>query len=175
MPFPHDESCPLGRKAAPVFVCLSVSAATYRSFPFGQGVARNRATPSSYEKRRRLSAHERGRHLSPPFQGMTLATLVGLVYATRMRVGEALRLDRGDVDCRQRLIVVANSKFGKSRELPMQESTASALVNYAKRRDRCARGAPRHSSSRRRAPVCATTTSVTAGFASCPWESARQV
>jgi integrase len=52
-----------------------------------------------------------------------------------MRIGEALRLDRHDVDLVHGVLVVRDSKFGKSRELPIHESTTAALRSYAKRRD----------------------------------------
>jgi len=52
-----------------------------------------------------------------------------------MRVGEALRLDRDDVDFAERILVVRDSKSGKSREIPLHDSTAGALRAYARRRD----------------------------------------
>lgn len=50
--------------------------------------------------------------------GPTYATLIGLLAATGMRVGEAISLNRCDVDWRQRAVVIRSGKFGKSRELP---------------------------------------------------------
>jgi integrase len=66
----------------------------------------------------------------------TYATLFGLLAATGMRVGEALRLDRADVDWRARTLLIRHSKFGKSRELPLHPSTVEALRRYARQRDR---------------------------------------
>ena len=57
------------------------------------------------------------------------------LYATGMRVGETLRLDRGDVDLDDGLLVVRDSKFGKSREVPLHKSAVKALRSYAERRD----------------------------------------
>jgi integrase/recombinase XerD len=53
-----------------------------------------------------------------------------------MRIGEALSLDRDDVDLAQGLLTVREAKFNKSRELPVHETTTAALHTYAKRRDR---------------------------------------
>ena len=60
----------------------------------------------------------------------TTATLLGLLYTTGMRIGEALALDVGDLDCGDRILTVRKGKFGKSRALPLRESTFEALVRY---------------------------------------------
>lgn len=54
---------------------------------------------------------------------------------TGLRVGEAIRLDRDDVDLERGLLLVRNSKGGKSRELPLHASTVEALRKYSLRRD----------------------------------------
>jgi integrase len=66
----------------------------------------------------------------------TFRTLIGLLAATGMRVGEAIRLDRGDLDFTGELLLVREGKFGKSRELPLHESTLQALRSYLRRADR---------------------------------------
>ena len=52
-----------------------------------------------------------------------------------MREGEAVRLDRDDVDLEQGLLTIRDSKFGKSRQIPVHPSTVDALAGYAQRRD----------------------------------------
>ena len=52
-----------------------------------------------------------------------------------MRVGEALRLDRGDVDWVEGVLFIRESKFGKSRKVPVLDSTLAALDRYAGVRD----------------------------------------
>lgn len=69
-------------------------------------------------------------------KGATYTTLLGLLSATGMRVGEALALDRSDVDWHQGLLVVRNAKFGKSRQVVLHPSTIQALRRYARTRDR---------------------------------------
>lgn len=66
----------------------------------------------------------------------TYATLIGLLAATGMRVGEAIALDRCDVDCREDVLVIRQGKFGKSRELLLHPTTTQALRGYASARDR---------------------------------------
>lgn len=60
----------------------------------------------------------------------TTATLLGLLYTTGIRIGEALALDVGDLDRHDRILTVRRGKFGKSRALPLRESTAEALARY---------------------------------------------
>jgi len=69
----------------------------------------------------------------------TYRTLIGLLAVTGMRVGEAIRLDRDDVDLAHGVLTVRNTKFGKSRELPVHSSAVKALRDYARERDRLCR------------------------------------
>ncbi|MHB8876921.1 MAG: tyrosine-type recombinase/integrase [Myxococcaceae bacterium] len=69
-------------------------------------------------------------------RGATFKTLLGLLAATGLRPGEALALDIGDVDLAGGILTVRASKFGKSRFVPMEESTRAALATYAAFRDR---------------------------------------
>lgn len=66
----------------------------------------------------------------------TARTWVGLLAVTGMRVGEAIRLDQGDVDLARGLLVVRDTKFGKSRELALHPTTVRALGEYLDRADR---------------------------------------
>ncbi|MDE0053293.1 MAG: tyrosine-type recombinase/integrase [Gammaproteobacteria bacterium] len=66
----------------------------------------------------------------------TYATLLALLSVTGMRTGEILSLDRDDVDLANGVLTVRDGKFGKSRHIPLHESTGVALGRYAARRDR---------------------------------------
>ena len=95
-----------------------------------------RLTPYIYSKEdidRLLEAarSQRDHHIAS-----TDATLLSLLAVTGMRVGEAIRLDRRDLDHAQGLLVVRGSKFGKSRQIPLHPSTVEALGRYARSRDR---------------------------------------
>ena len=66
----------------------------------------------------------------------TYQTLIGLLCVTGMRIGEAISLDRSDLDLRLGLLVVRSGKFGKSRQLPLHGTTAAALRGYLELCDR---------------------------------------
>ena len=68
-------------------------------------------------------------------QRATYATLIGLLAVTGMRVGEAIRLDRDDVDLEHRVLIVRDTKFGKSREIAVHPSTVAALEAYSRYRN----------------------------------------
>lgn len=68
-------------------------------------------------------------------RGQTYATLISLLVVTGMRIGEAVNLDREDIDLSTRLITVRRTKFGKSRFVPLSASSCRALERYAIRRD----------------------------------------
>jgi integrase len=70
-----------------------------------------------------------------PFRAATYQALIGLLAATGMRVGEAISLDRGDLDAGQGLLAIRDGKFGKSRQLPLHDSALRALAGYAQLRD----------------------------------------
>jgi integrase/recombinase XerD len=67
----------------------------------------------------------------------TVATLIGLLAVTGMRVNEALSVHRVDVDLESGVITIRGSKFCKSRLVPLHSSTVRALREYAARRDLC--------------------------------------
>jgi integrase len=71
-----------------------------------------------------------------PMPAATHETLVGLLAVTGMRIGEAIRLDRADIDWTSAVLTIRESKFGKTRMVPVQESTLLSLERYARVRDR---------------------------------------
>lgn len=70
-------------------------------------------------------------------RGHTYVTLFGLLASTGLRIGEALALDRDDVDLRAGILAIRRTKFGKSRLVPIHDSTRRALRRYAHQRDLC--------------------------------------
>jgi integrase len=64
------------------------------------------------------------------------ATLFGLLAVTGMRVGEAIALDRKDVDLNRGLLTVRQAKFNKSRLVPIHFTTQKKLREYERTRDR---------------------------------------
>jgi integrase len=78
--------------------------------------------------------------LRTPLRQATFATLIGLLAVTGVRVGEAISLDRGDLDLTAGRLLVRYGKFGKARALVLHPSTVHALRRYLKLRDRAAAG-----------------------------------
>jgi integrase len=77
-----------------------------------------------------------------PLPSATYTTLIGLLAATGMRIGEALRLEPDDIDHADAVIVIRESKFGKSRLVPVVAETIAALDNYLGVRDQLLRVEP---------------------------------
>ncbi len=73
--------------------------------------------------------------LRSPLRAATYQALIGLLAVTGLRIGEAIRLDRDDIDWDHGLLIVRNSKFGKSREIPLHETAVRALRDYSRERD----------------------------------------
>jgi integrase len=74
----------------------------------------------------------------PPANGLrrwTYHYLFGLIAVTGMRLSEAIGLQRSDVDLDEGVLTVRESKFGKSRLIPLHRTTREALLSYAERRD----------------------------------------
>lgn len=70
-----------------------------------------------------------------PMRGRTMATVIGLLASTGLRSGEALRLDRSDVDLVSGVMQIRKSKFRKDRLVPVHATTLAALRDYACHRD----------------------------------------
>jgi integrase len=65
----------------------------------------------------------------------TFHCLFGLLAVTGLRVGEALRLRREDTDLHHGVLTIRDTKFGKSRLVPVHATTREALLRYAAQRD----------------------------------------
>jgi integrase len=65
----------------------------------------------------------------------TVSTLFSLLWVSGLRIGEALRLNLEDVDTDNAVLHIRESKFFKSRLVPLTLSTASALETYRRLRE----------------------------------------
>jgi integrase len=74
-------------------------------------------------------------HSASGLRGATFKTLIGLLAATGLRPGEALKLAVSDVDLVSGILAVRESKFRKSRFVPLERSACAALVTYSTFRD----------------------------------------
>ena len=95
-----------------------------------------RPTPYLWKEAEVLDLMAAARQLRPPLCALTYETFFGLLWCTGMRIGETINLQRGDVDLTESVITVREAKLGRSRLVPLQQSTASALGHYAASRDR---------------------------------------
>jgi integrase len=66
----------------------------------------------------------------------TYETLFGLIASAGLRVSEALALRDRDVDLTAGMLTVRQTKFAKSRQLPLHPSTVDALARYRRLRRR---------------------------------------
>ena len=95
----------------------------------------HRAVPYLYSDVEIARLIQAARVLAPPLKAATYATLIGLLSATGMRVGEAIGLDRDDVDLEDGWLLIRRAKNDHRREVPLQQSTVQALDAYARLRD----------------------------------------
>jgi integrase len=72
---------------------------------------------------------------------VTYPALFGLIAATGMRLSEATRLDDADADLDEAIITIRDSKYGKSRRIPVDATVVAVLRDYLERR-RARRPAP---------------------------------
>ena len=97
---------------------------------------RRRVPPHIYTAGEIAGLMHESRRLRPPLRAATIETVLGLLVVTGMRSGEAVRLDRDDVDLDAGRLRIIATKFDKSRELALHSSAARALQGYARLRDR---------------------------------------
>jgi integrase/recombinase XerD len=95
-----------------------------------------RPTPYLWQESEVLDLMAAARRLRPPLYALALETLFGLLWSTGMRIAETISLERGDVDLGEGVITVRQAKLGRSRLIPLQQSTTDALGSYAAGRDR---------------------------------------
>jgi integrase len=75
----------------------------------------------------------------PPSGGLraaTCAAVFGLIAATGLRISEATGLQRSDVDLTRACLHIRDSKFHKSRWVPLHPTVVQALQRYVEQRDR---------------------------------------
>ena len=105
-----------------------------------------RPTPYLYSEEEIMRMQQTTRTLWEPgcLKQITFETLIGLLASTGLRIGEALRLKLCDVhlDLDPPHLEIRNTKFGKSRFVPVHPSTAQKLRLYLDERHRIAGGKP---------------------------------
>jgi integrase len=97
---------------------------------------RHRPAPYLFSQRDIRRILQAARALRPPLRAATCEAIFGLLAASGMRIGEAIGLDRGDVDLGTGVITIREAKFGRSRLVPLHPTVTAALGRYAAERDR---------------------------------------
>lgn len=101
------------------------------------GPAHRRTPPHIYSEAEISALLVGARQLSSAngLRPLTYATLIGLLAAAGLRISEALRLTRADLDPGRGILVIRESKFHKSRLVPLHPTTVRALLDYGRLRD----------------------------------------
>lgn len=97
-----------------------------------------RQAPHIYREQEIIDLLGAARALAPPggLRPATYETLFGLIASTGLRVSEAIHLLDGDVDLKLGMLTVRQTKFVKSRQLPLHPTTVEALRRYRRTRNR---------------------------------------
>lgn len=103
---------------------------------------RHRPTPYLWSQEEICGLLEGARRLRSPLRSATHEALFGLLATTGMRLGEAVSLDRDDVDLGAGVITIRVAKFDRSRLVPLHPSTTNAMSRYMTRRDSLCGRAP---------------------------------
>jgi integrase len=104
--------------------------ATFGSLP-------GRLAPHIYSEQEIVDLLAAARRLGPKpgLRGVIFETLFGLIACTGLRISEALSLRNMDVDLKVGMLSIHQTKFGKSRQVPMHPNTVDALRRYRRIRD----------------------------------------
>jgi integrase/recombinase XerD len=89
---------------------------------------------SHQELRRLLDATATYQRHRSSMEPVTIRTIVLLLYGAGLRVSEALALDQADVDLDNCLLIVRQTKFFKTRLVPMSTELGRTLARYAAQR-----------------------------------------
>jgi integrase len=103
-----------------------------------------RVAPHIYRDEELVALLEAAGRIGPPSspRGTVMPTLFGLLACTGMRISEALALVDADVDLKAGVLTIRQSKFGKSRLVPLHLTATAALQRYRRVRDRHVRSTP---------------------------------
>jgi integrase len=96
----------------------------------------SRTTPYLFSPAEIAALMGAARRLPSPLRAATFEALIGLMAVTGLRTGEAMALDRADVDLANGVLTIWRSKLGKSRQVPLHQSATAALTRYTARRDK---------------------------------------
>lgn len=93
--------------------------------------------PYIYTEEELIQLLDTARHLPShfsPLRTLTAYTMLLLTYCAGLRIQEVVNLNLGDVDLKEGTIEIRNSKFFKSRRLPLPPGVINALCSYMEER-----------------------------------------
>jgi integrase len=103
---------------------------------FGSSASR-RATPHIYTLAQVRFLMSDAALLEPswsPLRALTMRTVIGLLWCTGLRIGEAVRILDRDFDARAATLRIAPRKFSPERIIPIHLSVVQALQRYQRER-----------------------------------------
>jgi integrase len=108
------------------------------------GAIPGRMAPHIYRDEEIVALMDAAGRIGPPLgpRGAVMRTLFGLLACTGMRLSEALALTDADVDLKAGLLRIRQSKFSKSRLVPLHPSAVVALKGYRAERERYVASTP---------------------------------
>ncbi len=106
--------------------------------PSGLFGKQHRRTPHIYSQEEITGLLTAAGRLRPGLRAATYQALLGLLAATGMRVGEAVRLTGADLDLDTGVLRVRHAKFDRERLVPLHPSATAAVADYLSHRDRLA-------------------------------------
>lgn len=97
-----------------------------------------RVAPHIFHEEEIVELLAAARKLGPPgsLRPATFETLFGLMASAGLRVSEAIHLRDADTDLKHGMLTIRQTKFAKSRQLPIHPSTVVALAHYRRQRAR---------------------------------------
>jgi len=101
------------------------------------GPSKRRLSPHIYSDEEIAALLQAASRLTPSdgLHPRTYVTLFGLLVSTGLRISEALNLSHKDADLNTGVLTIKETKFRKSRLMPVHLSTLQALRHYSKLRD----------------------------------------
>ena len=113
--------------------CLRVDRATYVPEQNVFGRAKRRLTPHIYTDREITDLLRAAGQLKPKgtLRPATYKALFGLIAATGLRLSETLKLRFADLDFARNVLTIRQTKFAKSRLVPLHPSVTASLSRYA--------------------------------------------
>lgn len=102
------------------------------------GPSYQRSTPHIYSEEEISAIMKAARNLGPQngLRPHTYMTLFGLLASTGMRISEAISMSREDLDIDSGVITIIETKFHKSRIVPLHPTTLQTLRSYVDKRDK---------------------------------------